>query len=397
MFKLQADGYDLAGRMTGVNFSLENMTDMAIEYDAMGNPTKMTGPGTTLAYTYSGSPLTRKAEAGGDTWEYQWDARDKMTKVRKQPNGQQMADVATYSYDPQGRRYEKRTLGGMKLQRYYQDGLTPVVETVNVPSATIAHRSVLGALGNVIQTCNTSTGAETFYAYDRLGNVLATFDADGAKTAPVMDAFGNVLSGSPQAFGLTTKQYDGDVGLYYFEPRWYASDAAAFISVSPFGPTEPAYVFCDNTPLQHVDPTGLWLRDVHWDDTYLSCRCMHGCKGMCLEIADADQHYDENPDTAPTTFKGWWKGGHFPKDLGGPFGEAKSAIEGCDAFAFGAALHRVQDYWAHTYAGYGPWFGHWTHSTDWVALHEWQHDEAVKFTNNLLNQFLGKCGGKCNE
>ncbi|MCX7013172.1 MAG: hypothetical protein NTW86_11550 [Candidatus Sumerlaeota bacterium] len=166
--------------MTGVDFSLAGMTDMAIQYDAMGNATKMTGPGTTPSYECLGSRLTHKAAAGGDTWEYLWDARDKMTKVRKQPNGQQMADVATYSYDPQGRRYEKRTLGGMKLQRYYQDGLTPVVETVNVPSATIAHRSVPGALGNVIQTCNASTGAETFYAYDRLGNVRVTAHASAS-------------------------------------------------------------------------------------------------------------------------------------------------------------------------------------------------------------------------
>ncbi|MCX7011573.1 MAG: hypothetical protein NTW86_03230 [Candidatus Sumerlaeota bacterium] len=77
-----------------MDFSLENMIDMVVEYNAMGNPTKMTGPGTMPTYAYSGSRLTRKAATGGDTWECYWDARDKMTKVRKQPNGQQMADVA---------------------------------------------------------------------------------------------------------------------------------------------------------------------------------------------------------------------------------------------------------------------------------------------------------------
>ena len=67
--------------------------------------------------------LTKKLTAGGAAWEYLWDARDKMTKVRKQPCGGAMADVAAYTYDAMGRRFQKTAAG--TTTTCYQDGLPP--------------------------------------------------------------------------------------------------------------------------------------------------------------------------------------------------------------------------------------------------------------------------------
>jgi hypothetical protein len=52
--------------------------------------------------------------ARGEAWQYLWDARDKMTRVRKQPNGGAMADVASYTYDALGRRFQQS--GGEDLR-----------------------------------------------------------------------------------------------------------------------------------------------------------------------------------------------------------------------------------------------------------------------------------------
>ncbi|MCX7013712.1 MAG: hypothetical protein NTW86_14355 [Candidatus Sumerlaeota bacterium] len=63
-------GCELTGRMTGVDFSLAAMTDLAIQYDAMGNATKMTGPGTTLSYTYSGTAPTSESYDSGVGFQF---------------------------------------------------------------------------------------------------------------------------------------------------------------------------------------------------------------------------------------------------------------------------------------------------------------------------------------
>jgi RHS repeat-associated protein len=179
-----------------------------------------------------------------------------LTKVRKQPNGGAMADVAAYSYDALGRRFQKSA--GGTTTTYYQDGLTPIVEKVG--GTTKNHRSVPGALGNVIET---DDGAGTvYYAYDRLGNVLAAFNANGEKVAePVLDAFGWLNGGSHANFGLTTKQFDSDIGLYYFNARWYDPDTGRFVSADPadFQRVREENLYSITDPVNLVDPTGLFV------------------------------------------------------------------------------------------------------------------------------------------
>ena len=236
--------YDPVGRLTKTDFSLAATADIGITYDSLGNATKITGPATELQYAHEGARMTKET--------YAWDARDKLTKVRKQPDGGSMADVAAYSYDSQGRRFQK--IGGGVTKTYYQDGLTPVVEKTS--AGAIYNQSVPGALGNVIDS------NMTYYAYDRLGNVLATFTTAGAiYSAPVMDAFGNVLQGDKSGFHLTTKQYDPDVELYYFNARWYEPLTGRFMSRAP-NPVrfEHPYSFSNNSPLVFSDVTGAWMR-----------------------------------------------------------------------------------------------------------------------------------------
>jgi RHS repeat-associated protein len=59
--------------------------------------------------------------------------------------------------------------------------------------------------------------------------------------------------------GFTGKGYDSDVGLYYFNARWYDADTGRFISEDPVGdPSNPnLYTYGRNNPLSFNDPTGL--------------------------------------------------------------------------------------------------------------------------------------------
>ena len=63
--------------------------------------------------------------------------------------------------------------------------------------------------------------------------------------------------------GFTGKEYDPDIGLYYFNARWYDPDLGRFISEDPArDPKNPnLYSYCGNNPVMRVDPTGefWWL------------------------------------------------------------------------------------------------------------------------------------------
>ncbi|MBN1476347.1 hypothetical protein JXA47_06310 [Candidatus Sumerlaeota bacterium] len=85
---------------------------------------------------------------------------------------------------------------------------------------------------------------DTWYHYDRLGNVALTTDIDGYSNGlRWQDAYGNQLASvsngswasaaNAEGYGLTTKEYDGDVEMYYFWQRWHTPSLAMFISPDP--------------------------------------------------------------------------------------------------------------------------------------------------------------------
>ena len=75
----------------------------------------------------------------------------------------------------------------------------------------------------------------------------------------------------PPAFA--TKRLDADIGLYYFNARWYSPTMGRFISPDPLylyqpeqGLQEPKrlnpYAYAGNNPVRYVDPSGLGFWDV---------------------------------------------------------------------------------------------------------------------------------------
>ncbi|HEY8401847.1 MAG TPA: RHS repeat-associated core domain-containing protein, partial [Cytophagaceae bacterium] len=56
--------------------------------------------------------------------------------------------------------------------------------------------------------------------------------------------------------GFTGKEYDPDIGLYYFNARWYDPDLGRFISEDPAGQGPNPYSYCGNDPINRIDPDG---------------------------------------------------------------------------------------------------------------------------------------------
>ncbi|MBT3281351.1 MAG: RHS repeat-associated core domain-containing protein [Cryomorphaceae bacterium] len=83
----------------------------------------------------------------------------------------------------------------------------------------------------------------TYHYQNRLGS-----DVD-SKSLP----FGQLLK-EGERFSFTGKELDSD--LYYFNARYYDSNLGRFTSVDPV-PSEPAYQYVGNNPVNMVDPSGM--------------------------------------------------------------------------------------------------------------------------------------------
>ena len=106
------------------------------------------------------------------------------------------------------------------------------------------------------------TGTITEFNYlhtDHLGSVIAATDEAGSTVwRNDYTPFGEQAEKDESKYSLFTgKQYDSDIGLTYFNARWYDPNLGRFISEDPIRSGQNWYVYCKNNPLMYTDPTGL--------------------------------------------------------------------------------------------------------------------------------------------
>jgi len=151
------------------------------------------------------------------------------------------------------RNRHRRTYGGGNARRDEADGSSRCVWCIEV--------------GGII--CRDENGTKYWYHYDRLGNVVAVTNFYGSVASLyTMDAFGNVLekgnggylyehTTDPQPYHLTTKEYDPDARLYYFNARWYDPETGRWVSRELFhGDSQNSYLFNFNNPANWFDWDG---------------------------------------------------------------------------------------------------------------------------------------------
>jgi RHS repeat-associated protein len=188
---------------------------------------------------------------------------------------------------------------GMAFHAYHASSAMWVDDVRFSNAMTLERNSLLpGAVGQIV--CRRATDAtnfghaDTFYFYDHIGNVQGVSSSGGSVAETyTQDAWGNVLASATTGqwattFGgrhLTTKEYDGDVGMYYFWQRWYSSYYSLFVIRSPFDPTdEYPHVYCENNPVSYMDPLGLY--------TTADCDCIYNnCVSGCKQIKRSARGY----------------------------------------------------------------------------------------------------------
>ena len=103
----------------------------------------------------------------------------------------------------------------------------------------------------------------TFYHADGLGSILALTDAQGRSLRQYhYEAFGlpEEARSDRQPFRFTGREWDKEIGLYYYRARYYDPKAGRFASEDPIGFAgggSNLYRFVRGNPLSLTDPLGL--------------------------------------------------------------------------------------------------------------------------------------------
>ena len=111
------------------------------------------------------------------------------------------------------------------------------------------------------------SGKKFYYHNDHLGSALALTDEYGNKVVERdFTPFGerintDVYDDEPRDLdedesGFTGKDWDEDVGLYYYNARWYDPEVGRFISEDSVADDPNLYGYCFNNPVNFTDPTG---------------------------------------------------------------------------------------------------------------------------------------------
>jgi RHS repeat-associated protein len=206
-----------------------------------------TGAGTTYTYDSNGN-LTQKTE-GTDTWVYEWNARNELTRVLKNS-----VEQARFAYDPLGRRVEKVT-GGVTTS-YTYDGEDVLRELRAATTVRYIHGPDIDEPLAV-----DDDGTLSYFHVDGLGSIVRRTNAAGTVTlVREYDSWGNLdLGTSEPSYAFTGREWDPEVALYHYRARYYDPTSGRLISEDPLGLSAGPglYAYVDGNPVGLIDPFGL--------------------------------------------------------------------------------------------------------------------------------------------
>lgn len=191
----------------------------------------LSGPGT-LTYDLNGN-LATKIE-GADTWTYEWSVENQLTRVVK--NG---AEVASFLYDPLGRRVQK--IAGGVTRKFTYDGEDILREKIiGVGNLRYIHGP---GIDEPLAVENISNGAMTYYHADGLGSIVKTTDSAGTVTLTrTYDSFGIPSDGATTpGYAYTGREWDPETGLYYYRARYYDPKVGRFLGEDPLPIAVPGF------------------------------------------------------------------------------------------------------------------------------------------------------------
>jgi RHS repeat-associated protein len=240
---------------------------LSITYDLNGNRTNYSGtPWSTGAdnrLTYDGTFTYSYDEEGnltsrvgiGDVTTYTWDYRNRLTEAVETTT---VVKDDQFTYDVFDRRVGKTVNGVQQFGTVY-DGDNPYADYAGGTWTRYLYGDAVDQL-----FARYAAGAVSWYLTDNLGSVRKIVDASGASLYTVnYDSFGNKVgdggSGGDR-FRFTGREWDGEIGQYFYRARYYDSGSGRFLSEDPLGYAagdNNLYRYLMNAPAGGTDAYGL--------------------------------------------------------------------------------------------------------------------------------------------
>jgi RHS repeat-associated protein len=262
-------GYDNDGQLTGAS-GAHNET---YTYDKEGNRTmtgyvtsignRLTSDGT-YSYTYDqdGNMLTQTRISDSQLTSYTWDFRNRLTEVLVKTSGGTTVQDDKFTYDIENRRIGKNTLSGGQSWTAYIDA-NPFMDFNS--SGSLLYRYMYGNAIDFLIGRFDPSGNAIWYLTDKLGSVRENIDGSGNVLDSITyDTYGNILAethpSSGDRFKYTGREWDSEIGQYYYRARYYGPNIGRFESEDPAGFSAGdtnLFRYVKNSPTIATDPTGL--------------------------------------------------------------------------------------------------------------------------------------------
>jgi len=275
-------------------------TDESYSYDENGNRT-MAGYVTTdnnqlttdgvYNYTYDdeGNRLTRTVIGTGYVTEYEWDHRNRLTKLTEKDDSNNILSTVEFAYDVFNLRVAKIVDadgpgGNDPTETYFSWESNQIALQFDGDQASdLAHRYLHGPqIDHVLAdeaVANLAAAGDLLWPLaDHLGTVRDLAEYDTGTNATTIanhieyDSYGNVTAETNAAvdhlFAFTGRDRDEETDLQYHRARYYDPATGRWIGEDPIGFSagdSNLYRYIANTPIIATDPSGLWISHHPYD------------------------------------------------------------------------------------------------------------------------------------
>ena len=235
--------YDAAGNI------IERATESGTSYYTYNEENQLLTDGIfTYAYDNNGNLISKTI--GSDTAYYEYDFDNRLTGIIL-PTGKNIS----YAYSPLGSRIYRDLNGSAIFCVFNREDVIGEYDASGVLKAEYVYA------GRDFPITMRRDGFAYYYLRDVLGSINALTDAQqNIVETYEYDAFGNTTKGIIEnPYRFTAREYEPDVGLYYYRLRFYDPALGRFTSKDPMGIMKGPnlYSYVDNNPINYADPFGI--------------------------------------------------------------------------------------------------------------------------------------------